>query len=111
MPDGVRMLDNIDTFTVNIDTPGYAEKSLNVTKVSYSGLSSGLSVEGNSIVRNVKIIGPKSAIDKISVQNITAYFDLSNKTSGEHTVTANFTIDDFTNVWIIGTYNSTVTIK
>jgi YbbR domain-containing protein len=110
LPD-VRILDNVDTFTVTIDTTGFAEKSLNVTKVSHSGISDGLSVEGNSIIKNVKIIGPKAMIDKIKVQDITANFDLSNKTGGEHTVTANFTINEFTSVWVVGTYDTTVTIK
>lgn len=111
LPDGVRLLDNIEFFTVNIDTTGYAEKSLNVTLINHTGVSAGLSIEGNSIVRNVKIIGPKSAVNKFNTQDIVADFDLSNKKSGEHTVTAAFTINEYTNVWVVGTYDTTVTIK
>ena len=111
LPEGVRLLDNIEVFTVNIDTTGYAEKSLNVTSVSHTGLSDGLTVEGNSIVRNVKIIGPKADIDKVKKDDVIAIFDLSNKKSGEHTVTASFTVNEFTNIWVIGSYDTTVTIK
>ncbi len=111
LPEGVRLLDAIDHFTVTVNTADYVEKTFNLSSVSYTGLSSGLSASGSKIIRNVKICGPKSVVNNINVSKILATVDLTDKKSGEHSLPVTFKVDGYANVWIVGTYTTTVTIK
>lgn len=111
LPEGVRILENIDHFTVKIDTTGYLQKTINVNKVNFSNIASGLSVSKNISIKNVKVFGPASMLSGVTSANIEAEINLTDKKSGEHTVTPTFKISGHNNCWIIGTYNTTVTIK
>ena len=63
LPEGVRLLDSIEHFTVSIDTSGYAEKIFTVSVIKPVGLSSGLKAKvTDDVIRNVKICGPRSVI-------------------------------------------------
>ena len=111
LPEGVRLLDSIDHFTVKINLEGYAEKNVTVSTIKYSGLSSGLSTQGGTAIKNVKICGPSSVLRKIDESKIYAQIDLTDKKAGEHTVTASIEFDGYDNVWSIGSYTTTVTVK
>ncbi len=111
LPEGVRLLDSIDHFTVKIDMTDYAEKTVTVKTIKYSGLSSGLKTQGGTAIKNVKICGPKSVLLKIKESKIYAQIDLTDKKAGEHTVTASINFDGYKNVWSIGSYTTTVTVK
>lgn len=111
LPDGVRLLDNIDHFVVSVTLRNYTEKTLTVTKFEPSGLAGGLKVVETTTIRNVKIIGPRTAVNKINSNNLVAILNLSDKKAGEHSVTATFKVEGYSNVWIVGTYSTTVTIK
>ena len=111
LPEGVRLLDTIDHFTVTIDTTGYIEKTITVTEVNYKGLGAGLSTRDGATIKNVKICGPRAAVNKITAANVSAEVDLTDKKSGEHSVTVSFKIDTYKNVWVVGNYKTTVTIK
>ncbi len=111
MPEGIRILDSIDQITATIDTSGYAEKSLNVTQVKYTGLSKTMSTASLTTIKNVKICGPARVIRNITANNITAEVDLTDKKAGQHTVNVKFKLNDCNNVWVVGTYTTTVTIK
>ena len=52
LPDGVRILDSIEHFTVTVDTSAYAEKTFAVSGIKYTGLSSGLSASSDAVIRN-----------------------------------------------------------
>lgn len=109
LPEGVRLIDNFETFEVTINTNNYDEKVLTVTEIKTVGLDKALKSNQNSI-KNVKICGPSAVIRKITADKITAKIDLSNKLEGQHTVDAVFSLKDYKNVWVVGTYTSTVTI-
>ncbi len=111
LPEGVRLLDSIDHFTVKIDMTDYAEKTVTVKTIKYSGLSSGLKTQGGTAIKNVKICGPKSVLSKIKESKIYAQIDLTDKKAGEHTVTASINFEGYKNVWSIGSYTTTVTVK
>lgn len=111
LPEGVRLLDSIDSFTVTLNTSGYIEKTISVSKVEYSGLGSGLKASGADILRNVKIYGPRASVNKINDTNAIAVLVLTDKKAGEHTVTATIKFEGYNNVWAVGTYNTSVTIK
>ncbi len=111
LPQGVRLLDAIDNFTVTVDISDYTEKTVTVSKLKYAGVSSGLTAGSGAAIRNVRIFGPKSEVNKISTSNIYADIDLTDKNIGEHTVSATIGFEGSKSVWAIGSYKTTVTIK
>lgn len=111
LPEGVRLLDSIDHFTVTIDTSAYIEKTVTVTNFDYIGLGSDLKASGAVSIKNVKICGPRSVVNKIGSADVYAQVNLADKKSGEHTVDAVICFKNYDNVWSVGTYKTTVTIK
>ena len=111
LPDGVRILDSIEHFTVTIDTSGYAERTFTVSNVKYNGLASGLNATSDSVIKNVKICGPKAVIAKLRAEMLYAEINLSDKAAGEHTVLVTVKSDQYNNIWQVGSYSTTVKIK
>lgn len=111
LPEGVRLLDSIEHFTVTVDTSNYAEKTFTVSSIRYKGLSAGLSATSDTAIRNVKICGPKNVISKLKDDMLYAFVDLSDKAAGEHTVTVTIGSDSYDNIWQVGSYSTTVKIK
>ena len=104
-------MDSIDQFNVKFNLDGYAEKKVTVSTIKYTGLKSGLKTQGGSAIKNVKICGPKSVLKKLDESKIYAKIDLKGKKAGEHTVTATINFEGYKNVWSIGSYTTTVTVK
>ena len=111
LPEGVRLLDNIDHFTVGFNLEGFAEKVISVTKIKYTDLSEGLSASGNKSIKNVKVFGPKAVINALDEKDAYATVSLVDKKAGEHTVNATIGFEKNTKIWGIGTYAVTVTVK
>ncbi len=109
LPDGVRLVDNIETFNVEVNVANYTEKILTVTNVKTVNLADGLKSQ-QTVIRNVKICGPANDVRKIKAENITATVDLTAKSEGQHSLNAVFDIKNYKNVWVVGSYNSTATI-
>ena len=110
LPDGVRLLDNVEYFTVKIDTNNFAERVFNVNSVTSTNLGKGLSSRANT-VKNVRICGPRNIINGLSANSIYAVVDLKNKKAGEHSVDAVIKFKNKKNIWAVGAYSTTVTIK
>ncbi len=111
LPDGVKILDNIEFFTVSVTTSDYAEKTVSVSDIRYTGLSNGLSAKTRGRISNVKICGPADIIKNISRSDLYATLDLTDRSAGEHTVDAIIKSDKYPNVWQVGTYSTPVTIN
>lgn len=111
LPDGVKILDNIEFFTVAVETSNYAEKTVTVTDIRYTGLSANLSAKTHGKISNVKICGPADVIEKITRSDIYATLDLTDRSAGDHTVDAVIKSDKYTTVWQVGTYSTPVTIN
>lgn len=111
LPDGVKILDSIDFFTVTIDTTGYAEKTFNISEIKCVGLDSSLNAKTSNRIRNVKICGPADVIAQITAADLYAVLDLTDKSAGEHTIEATIKSDKFNNIWQVGAYSTTVTIR
>ena len=109
--DGVRLLDAVDYFTVNIDTSGFSEKTFTISNIKCIGLDSGFTVSSDSSIKNVKISGPKEIISEIKASDLYAVADLSDKSKGTHTVPAIIKSDVYKTVWQVGSYSIAVTIK
>jgi len=111
LPEGVRLLDNIEHFTVKINLKDYAVKTVTVSSIRYTNLSSKLTTEGGTAIKNVKICGPESVLENINEAKIYAKTDLSGKKAGEHTVDVSINFEGYNNVWAIGDYKTIVTVK
>lgn len=111
LPEGVRLLDAIEDFTVTFDLSGFTEKTITVSKLKYSGVASGLTAGKGVSIKNVRIFGPKSEVNKIIASNVYANIDLTDKKVGEHTVTATIGFENNNSVWSVGSYKTTVAIK
>ncbi|MBQ3816954.1 MAG: hypothetical protein II802_01630 [Clostridia bacterium] len=111
LPEGVKILDSAEYFTVTIDTSGYAEKTFNVSEFKFSNLTSGLTAKSASSIKNVTICGPEEVISQIKYSDIYAQVDLSDKSAGEHTVDAVIKSDTYKNIWQVGSYTATVRIN
>ncbi|MBQ7725660.1 MAG: hypothetical protein IJT66_00785, partial [Clostridia bacterium] len=111
LPDGVRLLDSIETFTVTIDTSDYKVAVFNISDVHFTHLSSGLKASSDSVIKNVKICGPRRVIAKLKESTLYAEADLTDKVAGEHTVAVSVKSDNIHNIWQVGSYSTTVKIQ
>lgn len=111
LPEGIRLFDAIEDFVVKVDMTDYTEKTITVSRIKYTGISKGFDTGKTEIIKNVKICGPKSVLDNFNEKKAYAVVDLTDKKAGEHTVTAVISFDGYKNVWTVGTYKTSVTIK
>ena len=111
LPEGVRLLDSIEHFTVTVDLSDYSERSFTVSEIKYKGLSSGLNASSGAVIRNVKICGPRSVINKLTADMLYAEADLTDMAAGEHTVFVTVRCDEYNNIWQVGSYSTTVKIQ
>ena len=109
LPDGVRILENIEFFTVDINVTGYAETTLEIKNIRCLGLSGDLKAKTDKNIR-VKICGPQNVIKNIKASDLFAVIDITDKTAGDYTVEAVIKSDVYDNVWQIGTYSTSVTL-
>ena len=110
LPDGVKLVDNIEYFKVKLNLSDLEEKTFNISDIKYNGLSSGLSAKSDTI-KNVKICGQKSVMENLKVSDIYAEIDLSDKTAGEHTSEVLIKSYSYPDIWQVGSYSSSVTIS
>lgn len=109
LPEGVKNKDNIDTVTVKITgLENYTVKSFNLTTIKAVGSASNVKLSRE--IRNIKLIGPKDVLKKLSAKDLYAEVQLDGLQSGEHTVPANIVCTVADNVWQIGTYTASVNI-
>ena len=111
LPDGAKILETIEFFTVKIDTSNFTEKTFNVTDIRCTGLDSGLTSKTDTRIKNVKICGPSNVINSLKTSDFYAVVDLTDKSTGVHTVDVTIKSEKYNNVWQVGTYSTAVTIK
>ncbi len=111
LPEGVRLLDNIEDFTVKIDLTGYVERTITVSKVRYVDVANGLAASGAQSIKNVRILGPKNVVNRLDPKTAYATVSLKDKLAGAHTVNTVISFEKAKNVWTVGTYTATVTLK
>lgn len=111
LPDGVKLLDSIEYFNVDIDVSNYTEVVLDIKNIRCIGLDDNLKAKTDTRIRNVKICGPKDIIEKIKASDFYAVVDLTDKSAGDHTVEAVIKSDVYKNVWQVGTYSTSITLS
>ncbi len=111
LSDGVKILETIDYFTVSVDVSGYSETTLDVKSIRCTGLDSELSAKTDTRIKNVRICGPSKVIKNITASDLYAVVDLTDKSAGVHTLDVVIKSDVYDNIWQIGTYSTSVTLK
>ncbi len=111
IPDGVKFLENIENFVVNIDTSKYAEVTLEIKDIRCIGLSESLKAKTDKSIKNVKICGPANIIKTIKSSDLYAVVNLTDKSAGAHTVDVVIKSDIYTNVWQLGSYTTSITLS
>ncbi len=108
---GVESVDNTTTITVTFELSGFIQKSFTVTDVIGENNSSNLSVTLNSSIKNVKICGPKSVINKLTADDLYAKIDVSDRIKGEYILPVTIVSRSGKVLWQVGTYEASVSIK
>lgn len=112
LPDGVKSVDNIESVTVTVQgLEDYMTKTVTVKDINYAASGSNQTAKLSRSIRNVKICGPRSVLNKLTSNDFYAEIEISGKTNGEHTVSARIKCRKSNAVWQVGTYNATVTIS
>lgn len=108
LPDGVRIRENIESFTVDIDVSDYSEVVLDIKNIRTSGVDGNLKPSTAKSIR-VTLCGLKSVISSVSASDFYALVDLTDKDAGSHNLEAIIKSDVYNNIWQIGSY--TVSVK
>ena len=110
LSDGVKILDNIEAITVDIDTSGFAERTFTVSNVVAINNSNNYTVTLNSNIKNVKICAPREIINNIRQDTVYAVVDLTGKSAGEYNAAATIYSYSDKRIWQVGTYQASITI-
>lgn len=110
LPDGVRLLDNIEHFTVKFNLYNYISRKIDVSKFTFKNLNGDLKASGYKL-KNIVIFGPRRAVNNLDVKEVYAAVDLTNKKTGEHTVQVVLGFKEDNNIWALGSYDTSVTVK
>lgn len=111
LPEGVRLLENIESFKVTVDTSEFASKTINVSEFKYKGIPSGLKATVPNTITNVKVYGPKNVINNLKAKDVYAEIVLTDKAAGVYTIEVGINFKNKNNVWSVGKYTTTVTLK
>lgn len=111
LPDGVKLVENIDVFIVTIDTSAYTVRTFEVSEVRFVNLKTGLNAKSDGSIKNVKICGPKKVVNSLKANDLYAEASLENKSTGGYNVKVTIKSDKYNTFWQLGDYSATVTIK
>lgn len=111
LPDGVKFIENVEEFVVDIDTSRYAEVTLDIKNIRCVGLSETLKAKTDKVIKNVKICGPSDIIKNINANDLFAVVDLTDKSAGAYTVEVVIKSDVYNNVWQLGSYTTSITVS
>lgn len=108
LPDGVKSLDGIKTVKVTFaEVKYFAQKTLDVTALKTDGATAKL----KNPVKNVTVCGPSFAIKSLSSKDLVAYANLSDKTTGDHTIDVKIICQTSNKVWQVGVCSATISVS
>lgn len=112
LPDGVRLMDNIESVKVFVNLSGFKVESFDISRFTVLNKPSEISnVKTPSVIKNIKICGPTAVINRLTTDSLIGYIDVSGKKAGEHTVNVVIKADGEEDFWQIGTYSISVNLK
>ncbi len=107
IPDGISFAETLETVTVTFkDVKNYTVKTFTVSSFNGTGGNGSLKTP----IKNVKICGPKSAVNSLSAESLVATANISGKTPGDHSIDV-IIKDKSGKTWQVGTYTATISIK
>lgn len=109
LPDGVQLVDPIDTVSVKISFKNYDDKLIRVTQFSFINPEN-LVVEAEAI-ENVRIYASKANLRKLNATNVYAEVDITGMRSGEYNIKVAIKCYGYEDVWQVGEYTATVKIS
>lgn len=110
LPNGVKIIENIEFVTVKVKIDDIGKKTFIVDKISASNLGKGLSANISSPIE-VTICGEKQELKNLKVDRISLVIDAAASSAGEYTFDAKISIKNSKKVWGVGTYQVTATLK
>lgn len=109
LPDGVKLVDSVETVNVKLSLRGYDDKTVRISQFVFN--NTGNLVVRGAIIQNVRVYAPKSILRKLDETNLYAEVDVSGKQSGEYTMNVNIKCSSYDSVWQVGEYTAAITIE
>lgn len=115
LPTGITNTDHIESVAVEFDTTGMVEKSFYVTNLQVLNAPVGYDVTLlTKQLSNVRVVGPKEIVDKLTGKDIVGEIDLSDRkiSSGQIEMPVSLQLPNKGAVWAVGDeYTAVVNIK
>ncbi|WMJ23371.1 CdaR family protein [Paludicola sp. MB14-C6] len=107
---GITNVDNITNVSVTFDDPNLNSAFFSVSNIITKNEPANYNIKlKTSVINNVKIVGNKDDIDKISSNDLIASVDLSKVTAGTTRIPVQIYATGNKNVWAVGEYSVLVT--
>ena len=111
IPEKCKNISNSATAAVTLDLSGLSKKTFEVDSFQVTGLPTGYKSEVTSKNISVTVIGPKTQIDSLTADNITANIAVPAEIkTGSVQMPVSFTFSNANGCWAYGTYNANLTI-
>lgn len=110
LPNGVRLMDNIEAITVKINVSDYMLRVFDITDCRAVNVEGNLSAGKIPQIRNVKIFGPKAVMRKLKPTDLYAEVDLTGRKAGQYTVPVTVKSSASDKLWQVGDYTTVVVI-
>lgn len=108
LPDGIKMVDNVEIVNVQVSLRGYDTKNMRVTQFVFINPDN-VVVRGNAI-NNIEVYAPRAVLKKLNESNMYAEVDITDMQSGDYNLNVTIKCSDYDNIWIVGQYTAEVTI-
>lgn len=110
LPDGITNETGVTEATVDIQFPQLTTKTVVITDIQAINVPAGMEAQLATKQLEVLLRGPKTAIDAVLPEHVTARVDFANEQPGTVSVKAQITTGNNA-VGAVGTYNVTATLK
>lgn len=111
LPSGIQNLSGIESVEVTFITDGYTTKEFSVSEISILNAPSSYDISLlTNVLQHVTIVGPKSVLEELTVNDIVAEIDLSSVSinDGAQKVAVDVYVPDKGVVWATGDYLATI---
>lgn len=111
LPNGVRIIDGIETITITYNLSDFAVKRIKITNFDDENTLSGGKTASYTKDIYVEVCGKKSEINSLSSSDCYLAVDLSDLSTGEHLIAATLKTYNGSAVWQVTSCEITVRIK
>ncbi len=113
LPDGVRNLSNVTTATVEFDLSDFTTKTIDISNFNVKNLDPSKTATVTTKSMSVTIVAPKSVIDQIEENDISADIDMSSiDVTGSTEVPVTITVNSASGTaWAYGSYKVNINVR